>query len=41
LAPTAFSLLVSDEEEEEEEETFSLFRKFVTCKNLAKLLLFP
>ncbi len=35
---TAFSLLVSDEEEEK--ETFSLFRKFVTCKNLAKLLLF-
>jgi len=35
-------LLVSEEEEEEEEEeeTFSLFRKFVTCKNLAISLLF-
>jgi len=42
LAPTAFSLLISEEEEEEEEEegTFSIFRKFVTCNNFAKLLLF-
>ncbi len=40
LAPTAFSLLVSEEEEEEEEGTFSIFWKFVTCKNLAKLFTF-